>query len=140
MSNVTLRKRIIRREASNRKDTRKKRMKTMTSKEKNERIRYLKKTDKLLNRKFFRLKMRVERMKKKVSIMDIGTEAANRGDTKNLSMVMKKAYDGGLMGTKERTFKFVKNLLSNITKKNRGKRCTNFTKSMYEVMMIWGGG
>ena len=57
--------------------------------------------------------MRLERLRKKVSIMDIGSEAANRGD--------------------------MKNLLSNITKKNKGKRYTKFTKSMYEVTMIWGG-
>ena len=94
----------------------------MTIEEKNDRIKSLKRKDKRQRRIFLRLKMRLESAKKKISIIDVGAEAASRGDMKNLLMIMKKAYDGGLLGTKDKTFNFIKNLIDNLTKKNKGKR------------------
>ena len=94
--NDVLRKGLVRRYDQEDKNPNSRTMKTMTSQEKIERIKSLKKKDKLRRRKFVGLKIRAERSRKKaLSIIDVGAEAASRGDMKHLSTVMKKAYDGG---------------------------------------------
>ena len=87
-----------------------------------------------------RLKLRLIRSSAKLkNITDMGTEHALRGDTKALSKTLKIAYDKGMLSDKGNTVQFVRNLINNMNKKTKGKRYSSFSKSMYEVVKIWGG-
>ena len=59
--------------------------------------------------------------------------------TQSLSKTLKIAYDKGLLSNKKNTLTFIQNLVENLNKKPKGKRYTSFTKSLYEVVKIWGG-
>ena len=85
-----------------------------------------------------RLKVWLTRNKLK-KVTDIGSEHALRGDTKGLSKTLKIAYDRGHLSDKKNTLSFLKNMIENINRKAKGKRYSSFTKSLYEVVKIWGG-
>ena len=87
-----------------------------------------------------RLKVRLIRSSAKLKkVTDLRTEYAMRGDTKGLSKTLKVAYDKGLLSNKKNTLTFIQNLVENLNKKPKGKMYTSFTKSLYEVVKIWGG-
>ena len=96
---------------------------------------------KVTKRDVARLKIRLIRSRGKLQkLSDVGAEHALRGDTKGLSRTLKMAYDNGLLKNKEKTLNFTRNLIENMTKKDKGKRYSSFTKSFYEVVKIWSGG
>ena len=112
----------------------------LTTKQKSLRLKRLRVKYRSRGMEIRRLKMRLIRSSAKLkNIAEMGTEHALQVDTKALSKTLKIAYDKGMLSDKENTVQFVRNLIDNMNKKPKGKIYSSFTKSMYEVVKIWGG-
>ena len=104
------------------------------------RLKNLQRKYKLRCNEIRRLKVRLLRNTAKLKkVTDIGSECALRGDTKGTLKTLKIAYDCGLLSNKKSTVSFLRNMIENVNRKPKGKRYSLFTKSLYEVVKIWGG-
>eukprot|EP00112_Aurelia_sp_Birch-Aquarium-sp1_P010292 Seg2203.8 transcript_id=Seg2203.8/GoldUCD/mRNA.D3Y31 product="hypothetical protein" protein_id=Seg2203.8/GoldUCD/D3Y31 len=83
--------------------------------------------------KFLRLKGKL------ATYSDLMAEQGLRGDTAAMSNSLRMAHTKGQAEGRGKTAIFVKNIITNMQKKPKGKRYSKFTKSMYEVARIWGG-
>lgn len=80
---------------------------------------------------------RTKEAKQKLS--DRIREEAQRGDVSAVCSSLQMAHERGLLSGKNKVIAFIKTLTTNLTKKPQGKRYDTFSKSLYEVLKIWGG-
>ena len=75
----------------------------------------------------------------KQKLTDKITEEGQRGDVSAITRTLHEAYERGLLRGKTNILTFIKTIVSNMRKKPKGKRYDKFTKTMFQVIKIWGG-